>query len=93
MLGVPLTLALGAPAAASDPVDETPTTKRAAQILDHMDWAPEEKSGLRTWLGIDKRQGLSYRRTIQLGGRSIEWGVYGPVQRRKTFGLGFKIRF
>ncbi len=92
-LGVPLTLALGAPAAANEPVEEPPTTKRAAEILDHMDWSPEEKGHLLARFGIDKRQGVAYRRTIQVGGRSIELGIYGPVQRRQSFGLGFKIKF
>ena len=94
-IGLPLTLALGAPAAASEPADDPPTTKRAAEILDHMDWEnePQTKADLFARFGIDRRQGLAYRRSAELGGRPIEWGLYGPVQRRTTFGLGFKVKF
>jgi hypothetical protein len=95
-LGIPLGLALcAAPALASDPdEDRPPTTKRAVEILDHIDWeTPPDHTFDFSRFRIDTKRGLTYRRSTKLGSRPIELRVYGPVQRRTTFGLGFKIKF
>jgi hypothetical protein len=96
-LAIPLGLALSAPARASDSDEDVPApTKRAVEILDRVDWeshSNDDKSDLFARFGFDRQQGLAYRRTIEVAGRPVEWGVYGPVQRRTSFGLGFKIKF
>ena len=95
-IGIPLGLALWtAPALAADPdEDGAPTTKRAVEILDHIDWeAPPEDAFDLSRFRIDTKRGLTYRRSTKLGNRPIELRLYGPVQRRTTFGLGFKIKF
>jgi hypothetical protein len=42
---------------------------------------------------IDKRHGIRYRRSLTFAGRPIEVRLHGPVQRRKSFGLGFRVDF
>lgn len=97
-LGIPLGLALSAaPApghAAELEEDAGPPTKRAVEILDHIDWEnpPEEKFDLSRFR-IDTKRGLTYRRSGKLGDRPIELRVYGPVQPHTAFGIGFKIKF
>jgi hypothetical protein len=96
-LGIPLGLVLwAAPALAADPdEDAAPKTKRAVEILDHVDWERPSDDGKfdLSRFRIDTKRGLTYRRSAKLGNRPIELRVYGPVQRHTTFGLGFKIKF
>lgn len=93
-VGLPLALVLGAPARADEEVVEpAPRTRRAVEILDHMDESLVVKPSPLTRLGLSTRDGLTYRHSIMLAGRRFELRLNGPVQKRKTFGLGVKIEF
>ncbi len=92
-LGLPIALILAGPAGAKDPGQELRPTRRAAEILAHVDEELESKPSPFTRLGLNTRHGITYRHSLELAGRRIELRVNGPVQRRKTFGLRFKFEF
>ena len=98
--GIAGALALTAfPAAAQDePASDESRQHRARQILDRLDEAgvrdvrESESSNWRSNFAI-KKKGLEYRHPITMGERDMIFSVHGPMIKKKTFGLGFKIRF
>jgi hypothetical protein len=97
--GVAAALTLTAiPAAAQDePIAEESRNQRARQILERLDEAGvrdvrESESNWRSNFALQKK-GLEYRHALTVGERDMILSVYGPMTKKKTFGLGFRIRF
>lgn len=90
----PIALLIAAPAGA-DPESAPARIEERIEILAHVDGTPQDD---RAWallssLRISKDHGLSYRHAFVLGGRPLQLRLRGPVQPRKSLGLGFQIRF
>lgn len=93
-LGLPIAVLMATPAGADEPITPSRVEDRV-EILAHVDGIA---AGDRGWsplssLRISRDHGLSYRYSFVLGGRPLQLRLRGPVQRRKSFGLGFQIRF
>ena len=86
------------PAAAQDqPPAEASRKQRARHILERIDAAGvrdvrETEASWRSNFGIQKK-GLEYRRALTMGEREMIFSVHGPMIDKRTFGLGFQIRF
>jgi hypothetical protein len=93
-LGVAIAVLIVAPAGADEPRSASPVAHRV-EIIAHVDGiAPaHRKWSLLAPLRISRDHGLSYRHSFVLGDRVVQFRLNGPVQRRKSLGLGFKIRF
>ena len=93
-LGLSIALGSAAPAGADEPRSAPPAEGRV-EILAHVDGiAPEPRVwSLLSPLRISRDHGLSYRHSFVLGDRVVQLRLNGPVQRRQSLGLGFKIRF
>lgn len=64
------------------------------EILAHVDGVAEHSNrALLSSLRISRDHGLSYRHLFVLAGRPLQLRLRGPVQPRKSLGLGLQIRF
>lgn len=93
-LGVPIAVLIGTPAGADEP-STTSRIEDRVQILAHVDGVAAADRGwdLLPSLRLSKDHGLSWRHSFVLGGHPLQLRLRGPVQRRKSLGLGFQIRF
>jgi hypothetical protein len=93
-LGFSIALLGVTPAGAGEP-STTSRLEDRVEILAHADGIAAEHPGwsFLSSLRISKDHGLSYRHSFVLGGRRLQVRLRGPVQRRKSLGLGFQIRF
>jgi len=76
------------PGAAFSPFDlGTPTAAaRLDRTLRTPSWLPGD-------LEVRKGTGLSVSRPLQMGDTDLEFGVAGPVVRKRNLGLAFEVRF
>ena len=94
ILGGTLALTTGIARAGDETAAEEPRTHRARQILQHMDNQPSSPAeSWRSHFQIQKKHGLEYRHALSMGQRDLVFAVHGPLVAKKTFGLGFSIRF
>jgi len=93
-LGLPIAVLIATPAGADDSSSASQAEDRV-EILAHVNELAEEPRGrfLLSSFRLSKDHGLSYRHSFVLGGRPLQVRLRGPVQRRKSLGLGFQIRF
>jgi hypothetical protein len=94
ILTVILLLALGGTARADDAKDEQESrTQRAREIITQVEKSDSEASWLRTHFRIRKKRGIEYRYPLTMGQREAVFSIYGPLVKKKRFGLGFELRF
>lgn len=93
-LGLPIALLLATPGNADDPGSAPPVARRV-EILAHVDGIAAEDPAwsLLSSLRISRDHGLSYRHSFVLAGHPVQVRLRGPVQPRKSLGLGLQIRF
>ncbi len=94
VVGGTLALTSGVARADESAPAEEPRIHRARQILEHVD--PDharEGESWRSHFQIQKQHGLEYRHALSMGRRDLVLAVHGPLVAKKTFGLGFSIRF
>lgn len=94
LLTFALLIALGGTARADDAKDEEePRTQRAREIISQVEKSDSESSWLRAHFRIRKKRGIEYCLPLTMGKREAVFSVYGPLVKKKRFGLGFELRF
>lgn len=92
---LPLLLVSGAPALASGRQEDSSHRGAllARELLAHKDGVASEEPGAFDGFHLAPRHGVGYKRSLTVGQHPVVLKLHGPVQSRKSLGLGFQVKF